>query len=82
MSAEQFVEACGLKRSGDPHGALVVPQYHRNDLAGGRRQIEAGANRPVGMRAQGRETLAQVIALRNPVQRGGHRHRHQRRRGG
>src|SRR3546814_2405215 len=65
-----------------PHRALVVTQDHRNDLAGGWRQVKTGADFLTGMRPQIGQSVAQIVGRSDPIKRGGYCHRHQRRRRG
>src|SRR3546814_19680271 len=63
------IETRRLKRFRDPHRALVVTQDHRNDLAGGWRQVKTGADFLTGMPPQIRPSVAQIVGPSDPLQR-------------
>src|SRR3546814_9532788 len=61
------IETRRLKRFRDPHRALVVTQDHRNDLAGGWRQVKTGADFLTGMRPQIGQSVAQIVGRSDPI---------------
>src|SRR3546814_8281062 len=63
------IETRRLKRFRDPHRALVVTQDHRNDLAGGWRQVKTGADFLTGMRPQIGQSVAQIAGRSDPSKR-------------
>src|SRR3546814_4064420 len=66
------IETRRLKRFRDPHRALVVTQAHRNDLAGGWRQVKTGEDFLTGLRPQIGQSVAQIVGRSDTNKRGGY----------